>query len=164
MLSEPGSGINWLQTAASVGYLKEQKSAFYHASIKANKVTDSDRVTLSHPCHQPESIIPPSLLSTKNTVSKQASVHVLLNEQHAVHSSVAGINHPVACNITDQHISLKLHYTARNSELCTTWESAVCKGNHPMEAVAGMGGVKWLRGDITYWSDVCRIVHHNIFL
>ena len=57
-----------------------QKSAFCHACIKAHKIMDSDRVTMSHLCHQPESIIPPSLLSTKNTVCKQASVYALLNE------------------------------------------------------------------------------------
>jgi hypothetical protein len=66
---------------------------------------------------------------------------------------VAGINHSAAYNITDKHISFKVHNTVRNSELCT-WESAVCKGNHNKEAVAGMGGVKWLRGDTKYWIHI----------
>ena len=90
----------------------------------------------------------------------EPSVYSLLNEQHVVQSPVAGINHSVACNITDQHTSLKVHNTVRNSELCN-WETAVWKGNHPVEAVAGMGGVKWLRGDTKHWIHIYTLHDHD---
>lgn len=69
---------------------------------------------------------------------------------------MAGINRSVACNITGRPLRLtshKVHDTVSHSELYSL-KTAVCKGSHPVEAVAGRGEVKWFGRGIKYWIHI----------